>query len=72
VRDSCPVPFGVAATSHAEWTVLLAGCCRCVFIGQARIMHSFEEAEYRRHDIPHRGIAQAPPAPAERANCTRK
>jgi hypothetical protein len=59
-RDGCPLPPGVAAISHSEWTVLLAQCCWCVFIGQARIMHSFEAGEYRRRDIPHRGIAQAP------------
>ena len=70
---SCPVPLGVAAISRAEWTVLLAGWRRCVFIGQARTVHSFEAGEYRRRDIPHRGIAQVPSAPAaERANCTRK
>jgi hypothetical protein len=43
---------------------LLAGCCRCVFNGQACITYSFEAGEYRRRNIPHRGIAQVPWASA--------
>jgi hypothetical protein len=38
-------PPGGAAIPPAERAVPLAGCCRCVFIGQARIMRCSEEGE---------------------------
>ena len=39
--------LGLAAISHAEWVVLLAGCGRCTFIRQARIMHFSGAGECR-------------------------